>query len=169
MSLYPWDLKFNTEARNNSILKGYYDIKMEHSGWQENYFVFECKLMDGTNDKIKKYIHTPPTKDKKEDGGLFRFLINKYATDKNTGGMLGYVIKSDIETIITKTKNEISIYKNKKNDIEFGALTSSGLLNQKSYEMPHSFITEHTKYDLIKECLCEHPIKIHHIFLNFVA
>lgn len=158
----------NSESENNNKRLGFYDLKIEHSGWRNNYLAFECKLMDETSDRIGKYIHTPPYASRDEDGGLYRFLINKYASDKTVGGMLGYVIDGDINTVISHTKKKLLDFSKKEGEISFGEVSNPNLLNSKSFDSPNSFISEHTKYDSIKRELCDMKIMIHHIFLDFI-
>lgn len=157
----------NSESENNSNQIGYYDLKFQNSGWQNKYMAFECKLMEKTADRINKYIHTPPSGNRKEDGGVYRFLTNKYSTDLSIGGMLGYVIKDDIAVIIDKTKDQLLNFEKRTNGVIYGKIADPILLNTCSHGVPNSFISEHSKFDLVRGELCTMPIKIHHFFLDF--
>lgn len=85
-------LTVELEPQNKHIeLLGFYDIKIRSSLWN-NYFSFECKCINNTQTSILEYIYNPnkiKKKEKYEDGGIYRFLINKYSTNLMFGGMIG--------------------------------------------------------------------------------
>ncbi|MDR1593837.1 MAG: hypothetical protein LBS43_05040 [Prevotellaceae bacterium] len=153
----------NTEARNQSYEVGYYDLKFENPAyWQSKYFVFECKPIDLTSTKIKAYIYTQ-SKTKGQDGGLYRFFINKYAENLPFGGMLGYVTSNTPEEIITKLKSEIKSLQIE-GDINFGNLTDEYLLNMQINDFKHSFQSKHIRINQNKEIITS--IHIFHLFLD---
>lgn len=155
----------NTEARNNSNIVGYYDLKFEHSDWLNEYLVLECKPINSSKSKIDSYIHkTIKNKgEETEDGGLYRFLINKYATDKPFGGMLGYIISDKPNAVITKLKNTLQSFQISKNDLCFGHLQNSELLETPIVNYDYSFQSNHVR--ICKDKIIS-PIHIFHIFFD---
>jgi hypothetical protein len=97
-------LTVELEPQNrHSELHGFYDIKIRSSLWN-SYFSFECKCLDNTQASILEYVYNPNKMKKKkkfEDGGLYRFLINKYSTDKKFGGMIGFIQNGNFNQIRT--------------------------------------------------------------------
>jgi hypothetical protein len=154
--------KVDTEARNQSMTVGYYDLKFQHSYWIGKYFVFECKLLDLTNYRINEYLYKKTTQD--EDGGLYRFLINKYAENLPFGGMLGYIISNTPEKVITKLKTKIKSFQIENDILNFGNLTDEHLLNIQIQNFNRSFQSKHIRINQNKEKIT--PIHIFHVFLD---
>lgn len=68
-------------------------------GYQESsYLAFECKIVDDEKDRsIQEYI----------DQGLMRFLSGKYARNETVGGMIAYLINSEITSCVLKINEQI--------------------------------------------------------------
>jgi hypothetical protein len=155
--------KVDIEAQNQSTTIGYYDLKFQHSDWVGKYFVFECKPVDLTKSRIDAYIHKA-SKTKDEDGGLYRFLINKYAENLPFGGMLGYVISNTSEEISNKLKSKIKSFQITERTTIFGTLTDEQLLDSPIINFKHSFQSKHIRINQSKEQIS--PIHIFHLFLD---
>lgn len=147
--------------------EGYDDIKFRSILWNtgRSYFVFECKLMDETATRTKEYTYNPTTKSKKADGGLYRFLINKYAANKEFGGMIGFVVKGKINNVIINVKNKISELKITENSLEFGQLTEPEILNKTIAGNRETFLSEHIRWDKDTNKIIS-PVLIYHIFFD---
>lgn len=154
--------KVNTEARNQGKDIGYYDLKFENGLWLDQYLVLECKPMDDTQSKVDAYIYKN-TPSRGEDGGLYRFLINKYATDKTWGGMLGYIISGNPNQIVSGLKSRIQTFQTTKGDLCFGNLQNQELLNQSIANFDYSFQSNHVR---ISGNQLITPIHIFHLFLD---
>lgn len=133
----------NSEARNQSEIVGYYDLKIQHSDWY-NYFVLECKKLTNKNDKIDAYIHNK-IDGAKDDGGLYRFLINKYCENKLFGGMLGYIVSDSPNVIVASIKSKIQSLKLTHHEVEFGNIIDSDLLGCSIQNIRYSFQSNHTR------------------------
>ncbi|MDR1882056.1 MAG: hypothetical protein LBR26_04660 [Prevotella sp.] len=152
----------NTEARNQDKVIGYYDLKFEHSDWLNQYFVLECKPIDTTKSKIDAYIHKA-IKSQDEDGGLYRFLINKYATNKPFGGMLGYIISGNPQQAIDNLKKRIQTFQITQGSLCFGNLQNSELLDTSIANFTYSFQSNHTR---MYEGQIITPVHIFHLFFD---
>lgn len=152
----------NTEARNQDRTVGYYDLKFENTYWSNQYFVMECKPIDMTNQRLKAYIHT--SKNGEDDGGLFRFLINKYATNKPYGGMLGYIVANDPEAVVVNLKSKIISFKTKRQQLIYGDVIDTDLLDEPIQDFINSFQSNHNRIRGNEVCL---PIHIFHLFMDF--
>jgi hypothetical protein len=159
-------LTVELEPQNkHSQLLGFYDIKIRSSLWNK-YFSFECKCLDSTQSSILEYVYNPnkmKKKQKYEDGGIYRFLTNKYSTNMMFGGMIGFVqngIYQDVKQLIF---NQIKELKLNFNDNYFGMLNEEGILETNS---PYYFQASHSRYDISENRKCE-SIKIHHFLYDF--
>lgn len=155
--------KVNSEARNQDVIIGYYDLKFENGDWLNQYFVLECKPIDTTKGKIDAYFHKTIAPEK-EDGGLYRFLINKYATNKSFGGMLGYITSGDPVVILDGLKTKMQTFQLIQNNLCFGSLLNKELLDETIINFDFSFQSNHVR---IYEEQIIHPIHIFHLFLDF--
>ncbi|RHJ80290.1 hypothetical protein [Parabacteroides sp. AM08-6] len=153
----------NSEARNQDKLIGYYDLKFEHSDWISQYLVLECKPVSISKSRINAYIHNV-TKHKEDDGGLYRFLINKYATNKSFGGMLGYIINNNPDDVITKLKEGILLCNLTHGKLSFGYIQNHNLLNCPIASFRYGFQSDHVR---IYEDQIITPIHIFHLFFDF--
>ena len=154
--------KVNTEARNQDKVTGYYDLKFEHSDWLNQYFVLECKPIDTKKSKVDAYIHKT-IKSQGEDGGLYRFLINKYATNKPFGGMLGYIVSGNPKTVMDSLKKKIKTLQIVQGNFCFGNLQNSELLDNYVANFDYSFQSNHTR---IYGGQIITPIHIFHLFYD---
>jgi hypothetical protein len=154
--------KINAEVRNQGEIIGYYDLKFENSYWLNQYFVLECKLINATKSKIGAYIYKT-IKSQEEDGGIYRFLINKYATDKPFAGMLGYIISGDPKKVIDSLKKEIQTLQITEGGLCFGNLQNSELLDTYVNNFDYSFQSNHIR---IHEGRVISPIHIFHLFYD---
>jgi len=154
--------KINSEARNQDKIVGYYDLKFENGNWLNQYFVLECKPIDTTKTKIDAYIHKV-IKSQDEDGGLFRFIINKYATNKPFGGMLGYIISGNPQNAIDSLKKKILTFKITQGNLCFGNLQNNELLDTPIANFNYSFQSNHVR---IYEGQLIAPIHIFHLFFD---
>jgi hypothetical protein len=155
--------KVNTEARNQDRVVGYYDLKFEHSDWMNQYFVLECKPINTTKSKIDAYIHKT-TRNHDEDGGLYRFIINKYATGKLFGGMLGYIVSNTPEEVVSTLKKKIQSFQITKNGVCFGNIQNAELLELPVDKFVYSFQSKHVR---IYNDQIIAPIHIFHLFFDF--
>lgn len=150
--------------------EGYDDIRFSHSCWKKNYFVFECKCLDTQAISIKEYIYNPnkyKNKIKFEDGGVYRFITNKYASYKEFGGMIGFIQKGSIKDLINKIISELKTISLETEQKEaYGNLIE---LTEKSIENnDNTFDSKHIRYCKDAKRIID-PIKIHHIFFDFSA
>ena len=159
-------LTVELEPQNrHSVLLGFYDIKIRSSLWN-HYFSFECKCLEDKLSSIFEYVYNPNKMKKNrkyEDGGVYRFLVNKYSTDKKFGGMIGFVQDGDCSNIKQAIFDQIKKLKLNSNTHCFGELSGEGLLET---EFPYYFQSTHTRYDISENRKCE-PIKIHHFLYDF--
>jgi hypothetical protein len=155
--------KVNSEARNQDKVIGYYDLKFEHSDWMNQYFVLECKPVNTTKSRVDAYIHKT-TQIQNEDGGLYRFLINKYATDKFFGGMLGYIISDTPDEVINSLKKKIQSFQITKGELCFGNIQNVQLLEMPVNNFTYSFQSNHVR---IRDNQVIEPIHIFHLFFDF--
>jgi len=111
--------------------EGYYDVKIQHSQWQNKDFCFECKNLNETQDSINKYVYHHEGK-QIYDGGVYRYFNDKYAQNQDFGGMIGFVLEGNYLNIKTKIHEKlkekfdispegdlIKINNNKNNDFTF--------------------------------------------------
>lgn len=168
------DIEFRSALIINLELKsegtdqeGYDDIKFQSNLWNvgRSFFVFECKLMDESETKTKEYTYRSATQSKEADGGLYRFLINKYAANKEFGGMIGFVVKGKINNVIRNVKNRISELKITENSLEFGQLTEPEILNKTIAGNRETFLSEHIRWDKDTNNMIS-PVLIYHIFFD---
>jgi hypothetical protein len=155
--------KINSEARNQDTVVGYYDLKFENGDWLNQYFVLECKPINATKSKIDAYIHKSIKSQDEEDGGLYRFLINKYATNKPFGGMLGYIVSCNPQQTIYNLKKKIQTFQITQGSLCFGNLQNSELLDTSIANFTYSFQSNHTR---IYEDQIIAPIHIFHLFFD---
>jgi hypothetical protein len=149
--------------------EGYNDIIFETTLWNKgkSYFVFECKIMNETKEAITEYVYRKPTPSKKTNGGLYRFLTSKYASGKDFGGMIGFVLKGRAAEVINKLKKRIFELRITEDNITFGELTDKKLLEKKIKENKHTFLSKHTRINKDTNEITT-PILIYHILFDFL-
>ncbi|MBW1649446.1 MAG: hypothetical protein JRJ44_01975 [Deltaproteobacteria bacterium] len=148
--------------------EGYNDIIFESTLWNtgRSYFIFECKIIDETKAKITEYVYRQPTPSKKADGGLYRFLTSKYASGKDFGGMIGFVLQGRAAEVINKLKKRISELSITEHNITFGELTDKKFLEKKIEENKNSFLSKHTRINKDTNKIVS-PILIYNILFDF--
>lgn len=100
------------ENSNDQEVEGFYDITIHSSNWKNKNFHFECKNLNKEQAIVNKYVcynkghHI-------YDGGVYRFFNGKYAQASNFGGMIGFVLEGDVDTIqnniVDKLKDKFDI------------------------------------------------------------
>ncbi|MCK4406980.1 MAG: hypothetical protein KAV44_04840 [Bacteroidales bacterium] len=147
----------NLEPSSEGIKEGFYDLKFEHSYWNK-YFSFECKNLENNSSSIKEYVYNPT----KNDGGVYRFMINKYVKDWDFGGMIGFVLNGEIKTIIGNIIKKLnSCFDN----IETGKLTEQGIIKNSIAENTNTFDSIHIR--LKAETEIKQKFRLHHIIMDF--
>lgn len=153
----------NSQTQNeNDKLIGYYDLKFEHSGWIDNFFAFECKPLTNSKKRLDAYIYNQLPK--RDDGGMYRFFINKYSQNKSFGGMIGYIIKDSSTEILESLKTRIKNFKLEESSIVYGNLIDETLLSEPVYEFKNSFQSSHNRID---NSSLVSPVHLFHILFDF--
>lgn len=170
LKTFDTDFIVNVEALNdNDTIEGKTDIKFEVSGWKKC-FVFECKKLDGGSDLSRKYIKK----------GLVRFCNGKYGVDfdgstiirertPNFGGMIGYVVKGEISTIVNDIRKRVQRTVFHKNGVNFGQISMGHLeLFEKVPYFDHSFKSKHKRVIFTSSAVLNNldDILIYHIFFD---
>lgn len=141
---------------DNQDIEGYYDLKFESTLWNEGqtHFAIENKILVNSETSFKNYIYYPnktkgtgENKKQFDDGGMFRFLSNKYANKQPYGGMLAFVKENEINKIGKTLKTKIKTLTIKSNGKEYGYLIDDNLLNAKIQDFEYSFQTNHIRRD----------------------
>ncbi len=154
---------------NNEEIEGYCDLTFYPREWIENepHFVVENKILKNTETSLKEYIYKPnkPKGSKKnrtyfDDGGMFRFLSNKYAQNQTFGGMIAFVKKGNVKEIKTNLTDKIQELKIPYKDSFYGELINSNLLDLKIHNFDNSFQTNHIRKDGTE-------IHLIHLLFNF--
>lgn len=151
---------------NNKDVSGFYDLKFEPRIYIKNdtHLTFENKIINTTSGKFKEYIHNPKKLEKNDlkydDGGMFRFLSNKYSQNQKYGGMIGFVKVKDISILKNNLKEEIKILKIPNNDNDYGQMVNEHFLEEKILNFENSFQSNHTRIDGT-------PIHLYHLLFHF--
>lgn len=166
----------NFEPRSQDTMQtGFDDIKFQSQFWGRGrkYFVIECKILNESKVSTDKYLFREESKTVKgkisryNDGGLYRFLINKYAANQEFGGMIGFVQKGNIERIMARLKEAIkNLELTSDSGKEYGKITGDGLLNQTVISQKNTFQSQHVRWDKDTDSIIS-PIHIYHIFFDF--
>jgi len=152
---------------NNEEIEGYYDLMFKPREWRESdpHFAVENKILENTETSFKNYIYYPnKAKGKKEnrtyfdDGGMYRFLSNKYAKNQAFGGLIAFVKKGKVRDIKTKLIEKVVDLKIPNADNFYGELLNHNLLDYKIHNFDNSFQSKHKRVD---------GTKIHLIHLLF--
>ncbi len=183
---YKMNIKFKREGfflqreplADNSDFEGYYDLKFGRSNWGNDdknspYFAFECKCLENST-SLKHYIFYEnlfpvekyPNKKTPHDGGIYRYLTGKYAYDSdlnttiNFGGMIGFLLKGNIEKTIDNICDKLQTEKYGKENYLKPEITRQSIENQSfTFDSSHQrFIAEKPNAD---------PILLHHIIMDF--
>lgn len=140
----------------NEEIEGYYDLMFKPREWRENdpHFAVENKILGNTETSFKNYIYYPnKAKGKKEnrtyfdDGGMYRFLSNKYAQNQVFGGMIAFIKTGDVNEIKTNLITKIKDLKILNNGSFYGELINNNLLSSKIHNFDNSFQSSHKRID----------------------
>jgi hypothetical protein len=154
---------FDDEPSSEGEKQGYYDLKFQHSFWNntKTYFAFECKNL-GVSRFIDEYVYT--VSKKKIDGGMYRFFINKYAVNQIFGGMIGFVIDKTDEPIVEKLIEKItSVY----TPDFIGGLVGDKIVRQSVFNNTNTFDSIHARKTATLNS--EEEFRIHHLIMNFTS
>lgn len=136
---------------DNQEIEGYYDLKFESPLWQagQKHFAVENKVLENEAESYKEYIYKPigESQRKYDNGGMFRFLSNKYAKDQAYGGMIAFIKREDVNNIITNLKNKIKELKIPCSGNFYGELLNRNLLDFKIQDFDNSFQSNHKRID----------------------
>lgn len=150
----------NREPSSENEAEGYYDLKFEHSQWSK-YFSFEAKNLGAIksftlSQSIDEYVYVKA----KDDGGMYRYVINKYACDLDFGGMIGFVINESNTSILDSLINKIQTVFC---DNSLGALVDDKIVMNSIADNPNTFETIHSvKHEDINKNL-----RLYHILIDF--
>lgn len=153
-----WEFVVNLEPKSDSF-EGFYDIKFQHSNWHNSYFVFEVKNLGKiktteSSTLINEYVYIK-RKDK-EDGGMYRFISEKYATKNIFGGMIGFVVGEVKNDIIKDLTSKIqTVYGGEVN----GKLIDKKIMFNSIVGNTNTFTTFHLRNGK--------QFRIYHIIMNF--
>lgn len=160
----------NSQPKTDNVeIEGYYDLKFESVLWRESsiHFAFENKILENTNTSIKEYTYYPnkskgtgENKKYYDDGGMFRFLSNKYAQNQPFGGMLAFIKDDNITEINTNLKGKIKELKIPDDSEIYGQLINNNSINTTIQNFDNSFITCHIRKD-------GNSIDLYHMFFVF--
>ncbi|MEA3495665.1 MAG: hypothetical protein U9R42_06475 [Bacteroidota bacterium] len=154
----------NLEPSSECNKDGFIDLKFEHSSWRNKYFSFEAKNLGeiknrGQSTLINEYVYVK-TKDR-EDGGMYRYMTNKYACELNFGGMLGFVVGKN-QDLINKLTDKIQSVYQKTNR---GTLIGNKIIYNSITDNKNTFDTIHLRKNSITKQ--EEKFCLHHIIMDF--
>lgn len=139
-----------TYEQSTDTYIGRADIKVVSNNWlcgnNKDYYIIECKRIDGSSDLNKKYINE----------GICRFVVfpPKYSSFHNKNIMFGFVVKS-IDIVLNASKI-VELHKLKLKDITSKDLTIIENDKEKNYCLYESNYT-----------VGHNSLGLHHIFYDF--
>ncbi|MCK4764956.1 MAG: hypothetical protein KAW12_22340 [Candidatus Aminicenantes bacterium] len=154
---------------------GYDDMKFQSQFWGkgEKYFVIECKILNESNKSMDRYVFCQESKKtngktvRYNDGGLYRFLINKYAAHREFAGMIGFVQKGGADLILAGLKKKImDLELRSSSGKRYGQLTDKKLLNKGINCNKNTFQSKHVRLDKETDTIVT-PVHIYHILFDF--
>ncbi len=163
------------EDKTVSGIEGYHDLRFVHSAWDQD-FIFECKCIGSSKNKsenpqvdmqesdLKQYVYNHSKT--KPDGGVYRYLTGKYAYNSNTkqalnfGGMIGFLLKGNIERTIEKICDRLETEKYGKENYPEPTITRQSIENQ-----PFTFNSSHQRF--IAQKPDAKDILLHHLIMDF--
>ena len=152
--------EFVVNREPSSEESGFYDFKIEHSQWRNKYFSLECKNLDESLYSINEYVYNGT----KQDGGVYRYMTNKYAKDLDFGGMIAFVIAGDSFLIMEKIIQKMhEIFDN--NDI--GQLTDKRIIRNSIENNSNTFDSIHLRLE--KNKIKKRIFMLHHIIMAFTS
>lgn len=146
----------NREPSTDGNIDGYYDLKFEHSYWKSKYFPFECKNLDRHQASINEYVYNKA----KNDGGVYRYLTGKYASNLDFGGMIGFILEGNESEIILNIINKIVITFQ---DQEIEKLTINGIARNSIAGNHNTFNSVHLRQQNDKK---RQAFILHHIIFD---
>lgn len=137
---------------DNQENEGIYDLNFKSPLWSANqkHFAVENKILqEKITESYKEYIYKPIAESsrKYDNGGMFRFLSNKYAQEQNYGGMIAFIKKGNVGEIKTNLFSKIKDLKIPNKDSFYGELINPQLLDLKIHNFDNSFQTNHIRKD----------------------
>lgn len=166
----------NFEPRSQETdQEGYDDVKFQSQFWGngQKFFVIECKNLNQKQQSINEYIFLTKTKRegintiKYHDGGLYRFVTNKYAAGQDYGGMIGFVQEGNIQLIKEKLKSKIRTFQlTTHSGKKYGQLINSSLLKKAITDNANTFQSDHVRWDKTTDTI-KPAIHMFHILFDF--
>ena len=119
--------------------------------WRENdpHFAVENKIIEDNTESYKEYIYKPiaSSNRKYDNGGMYRFLSNKYAQNQAFGGMIAFIKKGIVNDIKNNLIEKIKVLKIPDKDSFYGELLNPNLLDFKIHNFDNSFQSSHKRID----------------------
>lgn len=145
-------LSFDIESGEidiNCKTVGFIDIKVSNIGYkylldEDEYYAFECKRLDGNSALNSKYVNE----------GICRFIGGKYSSKVPLSGMIGFVQKGDVISIIEDINAKIA---------SNSAINSIALLEE--YPVTENFGGSY--YSCHNRNSSMPPIDIYHLMFDF--
>ena len=156
----------NLEPSADGYLEGFYDLKFEHSQWRKKYFSFEAKNLGKTKNmssskSIKEYVYIKEKS--REDGGMYRYFIGKYACEMNFGGMIGFIVGKIENPIVALIDKIYSVYDNNL----VGKLTKEKIIKNSISGNHNTFDSIHLRQNI--ETKQDEEFWLHHILMDFTS
>lgn len=141
-----------SEPKTDNIeIEGYYDLKFQSPLWNggQTHFAIENKILKDRTESYKEYIYKPigNSNRKYDNGGMFRFLSNKYADKEAYGGMLAFIKQDNISAIADQLKDKVKALVISDNNKQYGKLINEKLLETNIQGFENSFQTNHIRKD----------------------
>lgn len=156
----------NQEPSSEGGPQGFYDLKFQHSFWNntESYFAFECKNLGKTKSmtcskSISEYVYVKEKS--REDGGMYRYFTGKYACEMNFGGMIGFVVGKIENPIVALIDKIYSVYDNNL----VGKLTKEKIIKNSISGNHNTFDSIHLRQNI--ETKQDEEFWLHHILMDF--
>ncbi len=155
----------NLEPSAECNKEGLLDLKFQHSYWQDKYFSFEAKNLGEIKGRkqstlINEYVYVK-TKHK-EDGGMYRYMTNKYACELNFGGMIGFVVGENKMPIKKLTNKIKTVFNNSK----VGQLSGEKIIYNSIENNKNTFETIHNRKNLFSNNI--EKFYLYHIIFDFI-
>ncbi|MDQ5929062.1 MAG: hypothetical protein QG594_840 [Bacteroidota bacterium] len=138
------------EVTNDEDVEGNYDVLICNTLWGKD-FHFECKNLDlkslkSNQNLICKYVFYQYQKNSKTtyDGGVYRYFNGKYAQNQNFGGMLGFILDGDLNTIKEKIIEKLKVSFDEPPE---GDLIENGIVLNSIENNDFTFSSIHKRFD----------------------
>ncbi|MCD4792787.1 MAG: hypothetical protein K8R54_06125 [Bacteroidales bacterium] len=161
-----WGFILNLEPSSEYSYTGFDDLKFQHSDWTNKYFVFEAKNLGKTKsvylpESIREYVYVKK-KGKEDDGGMYRFMIGKYACDMGFGGMLGFIVGETKENVVKSLTEEIKFVYGK---MEIGKLIEKKIIPDSIKNNENTFDSIHNRTN--NKTGQNEKFTLHHVIMDF--